>query len=181
MATAQPPQNGTTTATATNSLPKENLSATQPLTTSEANTSPTANESTQDPDTLTETETDTAAAVITPPEKRWSGWPGDCVFRLIVPVAKVGGIIGRKGELIKKLCDETKARIRVLDASPGTPDRIVSLNFVSIWIKTHSIFFLGFLMYLYIDFYFALLIHFHLYLCVPLDNCNRVCGMALHS
>jgi poly(rC)-binding protein 2/3/4 len=129
MATAQPPQNGTTTAT--NSLPQENLSATQPLTTSEANTSPTANESTQDPDTLTETETDTAA-VITPPEKRWSGWPGDCVFRLIVPVAKVGGIIGRKGELIKKLCDETKARVRVLDASPGTPDRIVSLNFVSI-------------------------------------------------
>ncbi|KAK2449371.1 hypothetical protein P8452_13253 [Trifolium repens] len=130
MATAQPPQNGTTTATATatNSLPQENLSATQPLTTSEANTSPTANESTQDPDTLTETETDTAAAVITPPEKRWSGWPGDCVFRLIVPVAKVGGIIGRKGELIKKLCDETKARIRVLDASPGTPDRIILIS-----------------------------------------------------
>ncbi|MCI35607.1 poly(rC)-binding protein 3-like, partial [Trifolium medium] len=80
MATTQPPQNGT--ATATNSLPLENPSATQPLTTTDANTSPTANEPTQDPDTLTETETDTAAAVITPPEKRWSGWPGDCVFRL---------------------------------------------------------------------------------------------------
>ncbi|WJX28253.1 hypothetical protein P8452_16998 [Trifolium repens] len=126
MATVQPPQNGTTTAT--NSLPPENPSATQPLTTSEANTSPTANESTQDPYNLTETETDTAAAVITPPEKRWSGWPGDCVFRLIVPVARVGGIIGRKGELIKKLCDETKARVRVLDASPGTPDRIILIS-----------------------------------------------------
>lgn len=60
-------------------------------------------------------------------EKRWPGWPGHCVFRLIVPVLKVGGIIGRKGELIKKTCEETRARIRVLDAPLGTPDRIVSL------------------------------------------------------
>jgi len=59
-------------------------------------------------------------------EKRWPGWPGHCVFRLIVPVLKVGIIIGRKGELIKKTCDETHARIRVLDAPVGTPDRIVS-------------------------------------------------------
>lgn len=59
-------------------------------------------------------------------EKRWPGWPGHCVFRLIVPVVKVGIIIGRKGELIKKTCEETHARIRVLDAPVGTPDRIVS-------------------------------------------------------
>jgi len=58
--------------------------------------------------------------------KRWPGWPGHCVFRLIVPVLKVGIIIGRKGELIKKTCEETHARIRVLDAPVGTPDRIVS-------------------------------------------------------
>jgi hypothetical protein len=62
-------------------------------------------------------------------EKRWPGWPGHCVFRLIVPVLKVGIIIGRKGELIKKTCEETRARIRVLDAPVGTPDRIVSLPF----------------------------------------------------
>ncbi|XP_028788396.1 LOW QUALITY PROTEIN: RNA-binding KH domain-containing protein PEPPER-like [Neltuma alba] len=72
------------------------------------------------------TTTNTAAA--TPPEKRWPGWPGDCVFRLIVPVLKVGSIIGRKGELIKKMCEETRARIRVLDGAVGTPDRIVLIS-----------------------------------------------------
>ncbi|XP_047171371.1 RNA-binding KH domain-containing protein PEPPER-like [Vigna umbellata] len=61
-------------------------------------------------------------------EKRWPGWPGLCVFRLIVPVLKVGSIIGRKGELIKKTCEETKARIRVLDGAVGTPDRIVLIS-----------------------------------------------------
>ncbi|XP_048332230.2 RNA-binding KH domain-containing protein PEPPER [Ziziphus jujuba] len=61
-------------------------------------------------------------------DKKWPGWPGDCVFRLIVPVAKVGSIIGRKGELIKKMCEETRARIRVLDGPVGTPDRIVLIS-----------------------------------------------------
>ncbi|XP_027332011.1 RNA-binding KH domain-containing protein PEPPER-like [Abrus precatorius] len=61
-------------------------------------------------------------------EKRWPGWPGHCVFRLIVPVLKVGSIIGRKGELIKKTCEETRARIRVLDGAVGTPDRIVLIS-----------------------------------------------------
>lgn len=58
-------------------------------------------------------------------ENRWPGWPGACVFRLIVPVTKVGSIIGRKGELIKKMCEDTRARIKVLDGPVGNPDRIV--------------------------------------------------------
>ncbi|KAI4344468.1 hypothetical protein L6164_011692 [Bauhinia variegata] len=70
----------------------------------------------------------TGTASVTPPEKRWPGWPGYCVFRLIVPVLKVGSIIGRKGELIKKMCEETRARIRVLDGAVGTPDRIVLIS-----------------------------------------------------
>ncbi|GJS05376.1 RNA-binding KH domain-containing protein PEPPER [Tanacetum coccineum] len=53
---------------------------------------------------------------------------GDCVFRLIVPVLKVGSIIGRKGELIKKICEDTKARIRVLDGPVSNPDRIVLIS-----------------------------------------------------
>lgn len=57
---------------------------------------------------------------------KWPGWPGDCVFRLVVPVLKVGSIIGRKGELIKKMCEETRARIRVLDGPISSPDRVVS-------------------------------------------------------
>ncbi|PON92615.1 Polyribonucleotide nucleotidyltransferase [Trema orientale] len=70
----------------------------------------------------------TTAATTTAADKRWPGWPGDCVFRLIVPVLKVGSIIGRKGELIKKMCEETRARIRVLDGAVGTPDRIVLIS-----------------------------------------------------
>ncbi|KAF5175397.1 Rna-binding kh domain-containing protein pepper [Thalictrum thalictroides] len=61
-------------------------------------------------------------------EKKWPGWPGDSVFRIIVPVLKVGSIIGRKGELIKKMCEETRARIRILDGVLGTNDRIVLIS-----------------------------------------------------
>lgn len=57
---------------------------------------------------------------------RWPGWPGDNVFRLIIPFQKVGAIIGRKGEYVKKICEETRARIKVLDGVPGATERIVS-------------------------------------------------------
>nr|XP_043621286.1 RNA-binding KH domain-containing protein PEPPER-like [Erigeron canadensis] len=79
------------------------------------------------PETVVETVTDPppATADLTP---KWPGWPGECVFRLIVPVLKVGSIIGRKGDIIKKMCEDTKARIRVLDAPLGTPDRIVLVS-----------------------------------------------------
>ncbi|CAN0859990.1 RNA-binding KH domain-containing protein PEPPER [Linum grandiflorum] len=71
-------------------------------------------------------QTEAAAAQQAPP--KWPGWPGHNVFRLIVPVAKVGSIIGRKGELIKKMCEETRARIRILEAPQSTPDRIVLIS-----------------------------------------------------
>lgn len=58
--------------------------------------------------------------------KRWPGWPGENVFRMLVPVQKVGSIIGRKGEFIKKITEETKARIKILDGPPGIPERAVS-------------------------------------------------------
>ncbi|KAJ4848433.1 hypothetical protein Tsubulata_025876 [Turnera subulata] len=60
--------------------------------------------------------------------QKWPGWPGDNVFRLVVPLAKVGSIIGRKGELVKKMSDETRARIRVLDGPLTNPDRIVLIS-----------------------------------------------------
>ncbi|KAF8392262.1 hypothetical protein HHK36_022604 [Tetracentron sinense] len=56
-------------------------------------------------------------------EKRWPGWPGESVFRMLVPAQKVGGIIGRKGEFIKRMCEETRARIKILDGPPGTSER----------------------------------------------------------
>ncbi|URE30833.1 KH domain [Musa troglodytarum] len=39
-----------------------------------------------------------------------------------------GHIIGRKGELIKKLCEETKARVRILEGPIGVSDRIVLIS-----------------------------------------------------
>lgn len=59
-------------------------------------------------------------------EKKWPGWPGENVFRMLVPTQKVGSIIGRKGEYIKKICEETKARIKILDGLPGSTERTVS-------------------------------------------------------
>ncbi|ONK56367.1 uncharacterized protein A4U43_C10F7730 [Asparagus officinalis] len=44
---------------------------------------------------------------------------------MVVPVVKVGSLIGKKGELIKKLCEETRAKVRILDGVSGTTDRIV--------------------------------------------------------
>lgn len=75
-----------------------------------------------------ETAEPAAAPEPEPEAAKWPGWPGHCVFRLIVPVLKVGSIIGRKGDLIKKMCEETRARIRVLDGPSGSPDRIVLIS-----------------------------------------------------
>ncbi|KAF3789002.1 Flowering locus K-like proteiny domain [Nymphaea thermarum] len=61
-------------------------------------------------------------------DKRWPGWPGESVFRLLVPAQKVGGIIGRKGEFIKKMCEESRARIKILDGVPGAPERAVIIS-----------------------------------------------------
>ncbi|XP_010433565.1 PREDICTED: RNA-binding KH domain-containing protein PEPPER [Camelina sativa] len=79
------------------------------------------------PNSLAVTET-TAPDTNDSAEERWPGWPGECVFRMIVPVTKVGAIIGRKGDFIKKMCEETRARIKVLDGPLTTPDRIVLIS-----------------------------------------------------
>lgn len=60
-------------------------------------------------------------------EKKWPGWPGENVFRMLVPVQKVGGIIDQKGEYIKRTCEETRAGIKILDG-PGSTERIVSFH-----------------------------------------------------
>lgn len=116
MATTEPNENGSTTAE-----PKPKQLSTKP-------TEPSTTVSEPDSSTQPSEEQPAAAANATqvPAEKKWPGWPGYCVFRIIVPVLKVGSIIGRKGELIKKMCEETRARVRVLDAPLGTPDRVVS-------------------------------------------------------
>ncbi|KAH1067909.1 hypothetical protein J1N35_032896 [Gossypium stocksii] len=91
-----------------------------------ANATENGSAKTQPPTTTAQNPSE--AAPLNPAIEKWPGWPGHCVFRLIVPVLKVGSIIGRKGELIKKMCEETRARIRVLDAALGTADRIVLVS-----------------------------------------------------
>ncbi|KAG2244635.1 hypothetical protein Bca52824_093524 [Brassica carinata] len=60
--------------------------------------------------------------------ERWPGWPGDCVFRVIIPVHKIGAITGRQGEFVRKLLQETRARIQVLGGPATTPDRLVIIS-----------------------------------------------------
>lgn len=71
-------------------------------------------------------------------EKKWPGWPGESVFRMLVPAQKVGSIIGRKGEFIKKIVEETRARIKILDGPPGTAERAVSLFLISCFGSVYS-------------------------------------------
>uniref|UniRef100_A0ACD5XMM5 Uncharacterized protein n=1 Tax=Avena sativa TaxID=4498 RepID=A0ACD5XMM5_AVESA len=61
-------------------------------------------------------------------EKKWPGWPGESVFRVLVPTQKVGAVIGRKGEFIKRMCEESRARIKILDGPPGVPERTVMIS-----------------------------------------------------
>ncbi|GMH13607.1 hypothetical protein Nepgr_015448 [Nepenthes gracilis] len=115
MAAAEPDQNGATNKPATGTVMAASDAAALTSTTTTGTEPQTGNH-------VSDTAAEAAA------DKRWPGWPGDCVFRLIVPVLKVGSIIGRKGDLIKKMCEETRARIRVLDGAVGTPDRIVLIS-----------------------------------------------------
>ncbi|TVU31050.1 hypothetical protein EJB05_22715 [Eragrostis curvula] len=45
---------------------------------------------------------------------RYPGWPGTSVFRMLIPAQKVGVIIGHKGERVRRLCEETKACVRII-------------------------------------------------------------------
>lgn len=80
------------------------------------------------PEQAQEPEDDSVAAAAAGGGERWPGWPGESVFRILVPAQKVGSIIGRKGEFIKKMCEETKARIKILDGPPGTAERAVMIS-----------------------------------------------------
>ncbi|KAG8477753.1 hypothetical protein CXB51_027553 [Gossypium anomalum] len=61
-------------------------------------------------------------------EKKWPGWPGENVFRMLVPAQKVGTIIGPKGEFIRNISDESRARIKILDGPPTTSERAVMVS-----------------------------------------------------
>ncbi|XP_019058113.1 PREDICTED: RNA-binding KH domain-containing protein PEPPER-like [Tarenaya hassleriana] len=107
----------------------ENLTRDETSHSAVLNGNPSANaESGQQDENLAARTAEGAVSGIDGSAEKWPGWPGDCVFRLIVPVTKVGAIIGRKGDIIKKMSEETGARIKVLDGPITTHDRVVLIS-----------------------------------------------------
>eukprot|EP00850_Spirogloea_muscicola_P021021 SM000234S07881 [mRNA] locus=s234:7580:10861:+ [translate_table: standard] len=47
---------------------------------------------------------------------------------LVVPLQKVGSIIGRRGEFVKKMCEDTRSRIKILEGIPGSDVRVVLVS-----------------------------------------------------
>ncbi|TKY59448.1 KH domain-containing protein [Spatholobus suberectus] len=52
-------------------------------------------------------------------------YPSHVAFRLLCHASRVGAIIGKSGVLIKTLQEATGARIRIVDAPPESPDRVI--------------------------------------------------------
>ncbi|KAJ7946791.1 KH domain-containing protein family [Quillaja saponaria] len=51
--------------------------------------------------------------------------PGHVAFRLLCHASRIGGVIGKSGSVIKNLQQVTGAKIRIEDAPPESPDRVV--------------------------------------------------------
>lgn len=49
-------------------------------------------------------------------------------FRLLCADEKVGGVIGKGGSIIRNLKHETGCDIKILDAAPGSDDRIIMIT-----------------------------------------------------
>ncbi|XWS54580.1 hypothetical protein CRYUN_Cryun10bG0101200 [Craigia yunnanensis] len=53
--------------------------------------------------------------------------PGHVAFRLLCHVSRVGGVIGKSGNVIKQLQQVTGCKIRIEDASTESPDRVITI------------------------------------------------------
>ncbi|KAF0930739.1 hypothetical protein E2562_034931 [Oryza meyeriana var. granulata] len=54
-----------------------------------------------------------------------SSQPIETIYRILCPVKKIGSVLGRGGDIVKALRDETKAKIRVADSIPGADERVI--------------------------------------------------------
>ncbi|XP_006661902.2 RNA-binding KH domain-containing protein RCF3-like [Oryza brachyantha] len=54
-----------------------------------------------------------------------SSQPTETIYRILCPVKKIGSVLGRGGDVVKALRDETKAKIRVADSIPGADERVI--------------------------------------------------------
>ncbi|KAK4804257.1 hypothetical protein SAY86_004074 [Trapa natans] len=53
--------------------------------------------------------------------------PGHAAFRFLCHSSRVGGVIGKSGAIIKRLQQSTGAKIRIEDAPPECPDRVITV------------------------------------------------------
>ncbi|XP_042393517.1 KH domain-containing protein HEN4-like isoform X2 [Zingiber officinale] len=51
--------------------------------------------------------------------------PIDTIYRILCPVKKIGSVLGKGGDIVNALRDETHAKIRVADAIPGAEERVI--------------------------------------------------------
>nr|XP_043630629.1 KH domain-containing protein HEN4 [Erigeron canadensis] len=53
--------------------------------------------------------------------------PEDTVYRYLCPLGKIGSIIGRGGDIVKQMREDTRAKIRINEAVPGCDERVVMI------------------------------------------------------
>ncbi|KAL4448560.1 hypothetical protein ABPG75_005779 [Micractinium tetrahymenae] len=58
----------------------------------------------------------------------FGGTQVEVTFRLLAPVARTGNIIGKGGDHVRRVRQETGARIKVYDPAPGSEERVVALT-----------------------------------------------------
>jgi predicted RNA-binding protein YlqC (UPF0109 family) len=49
----------------------------------------------------------------------------EVVYKLVVPTAKAGNVIGKAGDNVQKIRTETGARVKIFDPAPGSDERLV--------------------------------------------------------
>ncbi|RLN38997.1 KH domain-containing protein [Panicum miliaceum] len=54
-----------------------------------------------------------------------SSEPIETIYRILCPVKKIGSVLGRGGDIVKTLREETKSKIRVADSIPGADERVI--------------------------------------------------------
>ncbi|XP_022772071.1 KH domain-containing protein At4g18375-like [Durio zibethinus] len=64
--------------------------------------------------------------------------PGDTVDRVLCPWRKIGGVVGKGGNIVKALREETEAKIRVGDLVLGCDERVIIIYSSPLKVKKHS-------------------------------------------
>ncbi|CAL4917336.1 unnamed protein product [Urochloa decumbens] len=54
-----------------------------------------------------------------------SSEPIETIYRILCPIKKIGSVLGRGGDIVKTLREETKSKIRVADSIPGADERVI--------------------------------------------------------